>query len=542
MKILVLNGSPKGERSNTLKLSEAFLEGLSTNGDHSIDRVTIKDCNIEPCRGCFVCWTKTPGQCVIKDDMPELIERYIAADLVIWSFPLYYFGMPSKIKAFMDRLLPTNLPFMAEREDGEETYGHPSRYDMRGKRYVLISTCGFSSRENNYEALGKQFEILYGSDLTRIFCPEGELFSIPQLSGRIDEYLGIVQEAGREFGATGEITQETQKKLDELLYPAEAFVEMADASWQITGDGKSTGEESSNGKAFNFMRQMRATFNSNAAQGLEATIEIYYTDIDETYQLQIENGTCTLHQGTVKQPTTRITTTYETWLQISGGQLDGAGAMMEGKYRVTGDFSIMLKMDNLFGSKKKPKQKAEDSTKFKTNMNLFLWPWIAMWIIGPFNLTLGMTAALMGACIVAALGQKRWQITAYERFNPLVMAGLFCLTVFSPLNAKMILAGTYLVFGGIWLLSSLAPIPLTAWYSQYGYGDDALSNPLFVRTNLILTVLWGLLYVLTTFWTYALINTPFFMLSGAINTITPALMGAFTKWFADWYPANVARG
>ncbi len=138
MNILVLNGSPKGEKSNTLKITKAFLEGLCSKQYHNVNMVNISEKDI---RGCFLCWTKAPGRCVIKDDMEELLEQYIKADLLIWSFPLYYFGMPSKMKAFLDRTLPTNLPYMRVNKKG--TCGHPSRYDLSQQRYVLISTCGF---------------------------------------------------------------------------------------------------------------------------------------------------------------------------------------------------------------------------------------------------------------------------------------------------------------------------------------------------------------------------------------------------------------
>lgn len=105
--------------------------------------------------------------------------------------------MPSKIKAFLDRLLPTNLPYMNIDEDG--TCSHPSRYDLSHQRYVLISTCGFCAVENNYDALLRQFEIMFGDKLTKIICPEGELFSVPQLEGRTSEYLYYAKQARIEF-------------------------------------------------------------------------------------------------------------------------------------------------------------------------------------------------------------------------------------------------------------------------------------------------------------------------------------------------------
>ncbi len=70
MKILLINGSPKGDRSNTLKLSKAFLEGiLEIHKDAEIRQLNLSGKKIAPCRGCFACWNKTPGKCVMTDDM-----------------------------------------------------------------------------------------------------------------------------------------------------------------------------------------------------------------------------------------------------------------------------------------------------------------------------------------------------------------------------------------------------------------------------------------------------------------------------------------
>ena len=104
---------------------------------------------------------------------------------------------------------------------------------MSGKRYVLISTCGFSSVENNYEALLKQFEIMYGENLTKIICAEGELFRASQLRKRTGEYLSYARQAGREYAASGSIRADTEKKLSHLLSQPETFVELANASWGI---------------------------------------------------------------------------------------------------------------------------------------------------------------------------------------------------------------------------------------------------------------------------------------------------------------------
>ena len=102
---------------------------------------------------------------------------------------------------------------------------------------------------------------------------------------------------------------------------------------------------------------------------------------------------------------------------------------------------------------------------------------------------------------------------------------------------------SYLLFGLIWTLSCFTKVPLTAHYSKNSYnGDAALRNPIFMRTNRILTAAWGILYLVTPIWTYFIMQTDAASLVGAINSILPALMGVFTAWFQKWYPRHIARG
>ena len=79
MNILVLNGSPKGERSNTLKLAKAFLEGFTQTQSADTEIVDIYKLNIRECLGCFACWSKTPGKCAITDAGREEFLHWLAA-------------------------------------------------------------------------------------------------------------------------------------------------------------------------------------------------------------------------------------------------------------------------------------------------------------------------------------------------------------------------------------------------------------------------------------------------------------------------------
>lgn len=223
MKILLLNGSPKGKNSGTLLIAQAFIEGMKKDGDYEVEQLDIQQLEIKPCLGCFHCWNKTPGECVIKDDMKEGLQKFLAADVIIWSFPLYYFSMPSQIKAFMDRLLPLNTGKMIL-VDGRAI--HPARHNL-AKQYVLISSCGFPNLEHNYEALTKQFELVFGPGVTSILCAEGPMLKIKEAAPVVRPYLMKVMNAGMEYAQNKCLGKQTIASLQEVMIPSEMYTKLS---------------------------------------------------------------------------------------------------------------------------------------------------------------------------------------------------------------------------------------------------------------------------------------------------------------------------
>lgn len=534
MKVLILNGSPKNEKSNTLRITNAFADGMNAIMHNDVDIIHISKYHIEHCTGCYACWTKTPGECVFNDDMKMLIEKYADADVVIWSFPLYYFSMPSKIKAFLDRLLPMNYPDMEIVSDGTAT--HPERFDLSHQKYVLISTCGFPTIENNYEALFKQFDILY-ADYTKIICPEGELFKVPQLSERTGEYLSYVKTAGEEYIRTERFSEDTQKKLEELLYPKEQFVKMANASWERNDkEEKRTGAQTKDA-SLNFMTQMSAIYNPKAYEK-DSVLEMYFTDLDKRYQLLIQKDACTVLTKDFKEYTTRIETTFELWKDISAGKIDGSQAMVERKYKVKGDLNTMLIMDELFGTSR-PVSAAEDN--MKTNMQLLFYPFITLWIGIPIDTFYGGIAGILVSALALAFGIK-YKLTVYDKLSMIsvILLGIMGITAF---NQIFLVCLSYLIFGVMWIASGFTKIPLSAYYSAYNYGGKkAFENPLFMKTNKILTQAWGIVYIIASITSYFLLNSAVSSYTSLLNKIIPLIMGIFTVWFQKWYPSKIARG
>jgi multimeric flavodoxin WrbA len=106
---LIFDGfpAPGAEREKTLV---AVTGELAARG-WTWETVALRERKLAPCTGCFSCWLKTPGVCMHRDDGPDLLRRFQAADLVVLVTPVTFGGHSSSTKRLLDRLVPTALPF-----------------------------------------------------------------------------------------------------------------------------------------------------------------------------------------------------------------------------------------------------------------------------------------------------------------------------------------------------------------------------------------------------------------------------------------------
>lgn len=113
MKILLVYGSPH-KCGTTYTLAEAFLAGVDQNR-HCVESVWLGEKKVAPCMGCEYCRSHD-GTCVLEDDMAQLLPGVLAADLVVFVTPIYYFGFSAQIKAFIDRFYAVNVQLRAQTE------------------------------------------------------------------------------------------------------------------------------------------------------------------------------------------------------------------------------------------------------------------------------------------------------------------------------------------------------------------------------------------------------------------------------------------
>ena len=220
MKILVLNGSPK-KASDTFRLTEAFLRGLDRDKNHEIKIINVIEKDIAPCRGCFGCWQASDGHCVIEDDQNGILDDYRNADLIIWSFPLYCYGMPSHLKAVLDRTIPLLKMKMVEYEDG--TVQHETLVDFSRIHTLVICGCGFPDWDGNFDALRIMCKNCFG-DPDMIFVPEAPLLNVPQAAAVADPLLAKFEKAGEEYGQGFALSKATVASLETPMIPKEQYL------------------------------------------------------------------------------------------------------------------------------------------------------------------------------------------------------------------------------------------------------------------------------------------------------------------------------
>ena len=219
MNILVLNGSPKA-KSDTMRLTRAFLEGLTAEIPADVTIVDVIQRNIRPCTGCFGCWARGDGKCVINDDQNDILAAYAKADVILWSFPLYCYGMPGHLKSVLDRTIPLVQLKMVE-VDGRVQ--HVPLVDFSKKRTLIISGAGFPDWEGNFEGLRMQCKTCFG-DPTMVFVPETPLLNVPQAAPLSEPLLDSFREAGREYAKNLCLSAETVLKLETPMMPKDEYL------------------------------------------------------------------------------------------------------------------------------------------------------------------------------------------------------------------------------------------------------------------------------------------------------------------------------
>lgn len=232
MKITAFNGSPRGEKSNTNFMVKEFLSGAKEAGAE-VENILLSERKILHCLGCFHCWNKTPGKCIIKDDMNSLLEKFDNSDIVVFATPLYVDNVSGIMKNFMDRLIPLADPHFTIDENNETR--HKKRRNSSPK-IVVISNCGFPEN-SHFQVLKLLFKRIARNFHTKvigeIYRGGGEILqkNIIMLKPVIWKYKLLLKKAGKEIVKNSRLSEETIRKLEKPLISPERYRKEANKFW-----------------------------------------------------------------------------------------------------------------------------------------------------------------------------------------------------------------------------------------------------------------------------------------------------------------------
>lgn len=143
MNALILNGD-RPENVAAESFRDAFTAEFGRRG-FGVESVSLPEMDIAPCLGCFGCWTRNPGLCLINDTGRDVARKIIQCDVMILLTPITFGGYCSHLKKALDRALGNLLPFFMK-IDSE--IHHKPRYEDY-PRWVVV---GFQNEPDDRQA------------------------------------------------------------------------------------------------------------------------------------------------------------------------------------------------------------------------------------------------------------------------------------------------------------------------------------------------------------------------------------------------------
>lgn len=98
--VLILSSSLR-KGGNSDLLCDEFVKGVRESG-HNAEKIFLKDKSINYCTGCGYCFERT-GNCSQKDDMADIRDKMLSADVIVFATPVYFYTMAGQMKTLIDR-------------------------------------------------------------------------------------------------------------------------------------------------------------------------------------------------------------------------------------------------------------------------------------------------------------------------------------------------------------------------------------------------------------------------------------------------------
>lgn len=353
MKLLALLGYPRTQ-GHTAHMTDLFLSGAADAGA-DIQRVDLTTIDLRACRGCFTCWTGTPGRCVQIDAMAPLLDDFLAADAVLIASPVYAFSVTSAVKRFMERTLPLIQPGVELTPDGVEhnLWRHPGRGP---RRFAGLLVAGMKSPGLLRPAA--ETLRLYAGEM-RMKCSgiliraESCALRFPQAKPvRMKAILTAVEKAGGEFVRQERLSDEVLRDVaSPLVADLDHFIHYSAVYWEHAlahgGEGEAAGHDAA-GDVRILMCEMARSVSPVTTRDVIADIQFVFPDRDWAFRLSVRNGTCSITEGGNGSADLTIRCPTAVWAQVIQRKMTGPQALARPDFHLEGDTSLFRKLPRYF--------------------------------------------------------------------------------------------------------------------------------------------------------------------------------------------------
>lgn len=198
MKAILVNSSPHLNEGLTATIARPFMEGM-TDAGAEVEVVYTKKLALGHCTGCFSCWGRTPGECIIEDDVNVVLKKLADAERWVFASPIYSDGINAAIKVILERLIVTVSPVI-EMKDGHTR--HKLLDGVKESAVALIASCGmweidqFDPAIAQVEAFCGNFSRQFAGSLLR---PHSQALRTMRDAGAMNDIFAAARNAGRTF-------------------------------------------------------------------------------------------------------------------------------------------------------------------------------------------------------------------------------------------------------------------------------------------------------------------------------------------------------
>lgn len=152
-KVAVLNGITDDKYMDFEKKLEQFSENCGN--ELKVDLFKLRDMDIKYCTGCWNCWLKTPGVCMHRDQMPDILRSIINSDLTVFLSPIVMGFVSKHIKKANDRMIPLVHPYIG-------IFNNECHHLKRYRHYPKLGLVLLTDNDGRIDTQNSDTEIITG--------------------------------------------------------------------------------------------------------------------------------------------------------------------------------------------------------------------------------------------------------------------------------------------------------------------------------------------------------------------------------------------